>query len=506
MNQRKIGTILSYIHIIVTNTISLVYTPYMLRMMGQSEYGLYGTASSLISYLSILSFGIGGAYIRFNAQARARNDREEEKRINGMFLTVFSLLSILVLVGGLAFIFMVKILVSSTFSNEEIYKLRIIMFILIINMMLTFVSNVFMMALQAYEKFLFIRLVLLIAGVVQPLCNILALKLGGRAIAITGMSLMISIFSYVAMYIYAKKEINFEISFKGFEKEKFKELFIFSGFLFLNSLTEQITFSTDNIILSGTKGAACVAIYSVGASFKSYFMNFSTSVSSVFAAKVNGIIARKEGMSELNEIFTKVGRIQFYITSLILIGYFIIGKEFIELWAGKDYLDAYWIGLFLMLSVFVPCFQNVGIEIQKALNLHKARSIVYFLVAILNVALTIPFSIMWSGVGAALATMLCMFLGTVLFMNWYYGRYVGLDMKRFWKSILSIVPSLILPMVVGRLVKPLIKVESFSDVLMMAIIIASTYCLSVWTFSMNDYEKNIVKSGMKKIVNKIKRK
>lgn len=51
MNQRKIGTILSYVQIIVSNTISLIYTPYMLRMMGQSECGIYGTANSLISYL-----------------------------------------------------------------------------------------------------------------------------------------------------------------------------------------------------------------------------------------------------------------------------------------------------------------------------------------------------------------------------------------------------------------------------------------------------------------------
>ena len=67
MSQRKLGTILSYLNIFLSNTISLIYTPYMLRMLGQSEYGIYGTAQSFISYLSILSFGIGGAYIRYNA-------------------------------------------------------------------------------------------------------------------------------------------------------------------------------------------------------------------------------------------------------------------------------------------------------------------------------------------------------------------------------------------------------------------------------------------------------
>ena len=143
MNQRKAGTLLSYAYIIITNTISLFYTPYMLRMMGQSEYGLYGTASSLISYLSVLSFGVGGAYVRFNAKARATGDREEERKLNGMFLSVFTVLSLLVLIVGLIFIVLAGQLVKETFTSQELFKLRIIMLILILNMMVTFICNVF---------------------------------------------------------------------------------------------------------------------------------------------------------------------------------------------------------------------------------------------------------------------------------------------------------------------------------------------------------------------------
>ena len=98
MSQRKLGTILSYLNIFLSNTISLIYTPYMLRMLGQSEYGIYGTAQSFISYLSILSFGIGGAYIRYNAKYRVKNDKEGEKKLNGMFLVIFSILALLVFV------------------------------------------------------------------------------------------------------------------------------------------------------------------------------------------------------------------------------------------------------------------------------------------------------------------------------------------------------------------------------------------------------------------------
>ena len=155
-----------------------------------------------------MSFGIGGAYIRFNAKARATGDREEERRLNGMFLSVFTVLSLLVLIVGLIFIALAGQLVKETFTAQELFKLRVIMLILILNMMVTFICNVFMMALQAYEQFLFIRIVLLIAGGVQPVINVIALSLGGRSITISFLSFVISLASYLVMFFYARKEVK----------------------------------------------------------------------------------------------------------------------------------------------------------------------------------------------------------------------------------------------------------------------------------------------------------
>lgn len=500
MNQRKAGTLLSYLHILIANTVSIIYTPYMLRMMGQSEYGLNGTAASFISYLSILSFGIGGAYIRFNTRYRAANDREGEKQLNGMFLTVFSCLALLVMIGGFICVLLAGRLVENTFTASELFKLRIILILLTINMMITFVFNVVMMALQSYEQYLVLRIVSLVTCVVNPVINIIALKLGGRAIAITAISLLISILCYVFYYFYARKAIHLEFSFKGFRKDVLKEVFVFSGFLFLNSITDQITFSTDNIVLSAVSGTSAVAIYTVGAQFKNYFQQFSTSVSSVFAPSVNLMVAKNQPLKELDELFIRIGRIQFYVVSLVLIGYISIGKSFISLWAGEDYINAYYVGLALMLSVCIPSFQNVGLEIQKAVNKHKARSIAYFCVALLNVSLTIPFAQRWGEIGAATATLVTTFFGYVVFMNYYYWKYIGLNIPLFWKSILSMVPGYVLPMVVGLLINRYWIISSYIEVLLAAIVLSIVYICSIWGLSMNSYERTLLKKPIKRIL------
>ena len=492
MNQRKIGVLLSYLHILVSNTISILYTPFMLRMMGQSEYGLYGTAGSFISYLSLLSFGIGGAYIRFNTRLRAAGDREGEKQLNGMFLVVFSVLALLVLIGGTGCIILAERLVENSFSAMELYKLRVLILLLTINTMISFVMNVVMMALQAYEQYLVLRIVALVASILTPVVNIIALLLGGRSVSITAIALIISIASYAFYFFYARKAIRMEFSFRGMKWDAMKEIFVFSGFLFLNSITDQLTFSTDNIVLSALWGTGAVAVYTIGSQFKNYFQQFSASISSVFAPSVNLMVAKEQDMKELDALFTRVGRIQFYVVSLVLIGYTSIGRDFIRLWAGADYADAYWIGLALMLSVCVPSFQNVGLEIQKAFNKHKARSIVYFLIALANVGLTIPFARRWGGIGAAAATLATTFCGYVVFMNAYYWKAIGLDIPGFWRSIAGILPGCAVPLGAGLALGHFWKLDSFLDILLAAILICIIYLASVWMFSMNDYEKSLL--------------
>ena len=58
VNQLKAGAFLSYISIVLHNIIGLLYTPFMLRMLGQSEYGLYSLVESVVAYLTILDLAL----------------------------------------------------------------------------------------------------------------------------------------------------------------------------------------------------------------------------------------------------------------------------------------------------------------------------------------------------------------------------------------------------------------------------------------------------------------
>ena len=85
-NQLKLGSLLSYAQMLLSIIIGLVYTPVMLRLLGQSEYGLYNTVASTIAMLSVLSLGFNSSYIRYYSQYKLRNEQDKIAKLNGLFM------------------------------------------------------------------------------------------------------------------------------------------------------------------------------------------------------------------------------------------------------------------------------------------------------------------------------------------------------------------------------------------------------------------------------------
>ena len=94
VNQLKAGVVLNYVVIFLNTVVGLLYTPYMLRMMGQSEYGLYSLVASVIAYLTVLDLGFGNAIVRYTAKFRAEKKTEEQYEMFGMFFLLYLVIGI----------------------------------------------------------------------------------------------------------------------------------------------------------------------------------------------------------------------------------------------------------------------------------------------------------------------------------------------------------------------------------------------------------------------------
>ena len=393
-NQLKAGAIISYLQMGVQIIIGLAYTPIMIRLLGQSEYGLYNTVASTISMLSVLRLGFNNSYIRYYSIYKKNDDQKAIERLNGLFLGVFSVIGIIAFICGLYLTNNLSIVFSTGLTTEEYDIAKILMLLLTINLAISFPMSVFSNIISAHERFIFLKSLEIVKHVLGPLVTLPLLLLGFRSIAMVSVTLFVSLLVDVTYIFYVLVVLKNKFLFVKPERALFKDLFAYTAFIAIELIVDQINWNIDKILLGRFKGTAMVAVYSVGYSLYTYYQSFSSSISGVFTPRIHKIVnsekEKTEKKRELTELFTKVGRIQFIILALIASGVVFFGRYFItEIWAGNEYEHSYIVAVLLIGSASIALIQNIGIEIQRAEFKHQFRSIVYVIMALINLGLSI---------------------------------------------------------------------------------------------------------------------
>ena len=318
------------------------------------------------------------------------------------------------------------------------------------------------------------------------------LMMGHKIIAISIVVLFITIISGILNYLYCYKKIGFRFEKTKIESNLIKEIMFFSLYVFINIIVDVLYSSTDSMILGVLKGTSAVTVYSFGIYFSTYFQQLSTAISGVFMPQLSYLYETKDFKTEMSNMFVKVGRIQSYIILLVLSGYVLFGMDFIKLWIGSEYNQAYVIGLIIMIPSLIPLTQNIGISVLRVMNLHKYRSYMYLTIAIINVLISIPLSIKFSGVGAAIGTMISTIIGQIIFMNIFYYK-IGVNIKLYWKNIIQSLTVTCVVMICSRCILAKIFIDNWCDLIIAIAIYVIVFLGAFYILILNCYEKDLIR-------------
>lgn len=493
-NNRKFGAILSYISIIMSTIIQLLYTPFLIGKLGQSEYGLYSLINSVIGYLTVLDLGFGNAIIVFTAKYRAQKKYDEVKKLHGMFFIIFCIIGILAGLLGFILYLNVEGLFGSTMSIEELNKAKIMMLILTFNLVITFIFSIYSSIINAYEKFIYQKLLSILNTILKPLIMIPLLFLGYKSITMVVVITILNVLAILSNYLYCRKKLNIKIKFEGFDKIILKTILGYSIWIFLGTIVDKINWSVDQFILGAVSGTVAVSIYSVASQINTLFINLSTAISGVLLPKISKMIAQKENNQKLTEEFIKVGRIQYYVIFLVCTGFVLVGKKFIIWWIGKDFIDSYYVTLLLIIPVSVPLIQNLGLSIMQAMNKYKFKSISTFIMAIFNIIISYYLAQRYGAIGSALGTTIALVACNIILINIYYYKILKLNVIKFWLEILKMTVTFVPSILIILAIMYFTNFSNLISILIYGFIFIFLYILSAYFITMNKYEKSLVNS------------
>lgn len=502
MNQLKTGAILNYVIIGLNTIVGLAYTPYMLRCLGQNEYGLYSLVASIITYLTILDFGFGNAIVRYTAKFRAEGKKQEQWEMFGMFLIVYSIIGLIVIGGGLALYFNVDSLFDRTMTESDLSQARTMMLLLTFNLAFTFPLSIFGSIITAYENFVFQRLVNILRIILSTGVLVLVLAIGFKAVALVVVQTIFNLLTLLINLLYCKKKLKIHIVFRKFNIPFLKEISIYSFWIFLNAIMDKIYWGTGQFVLGAISGTVAVAVFSVAILLQQMYMMFSSSIVSVLLPKVTTMVTNYSSNRDISNLFIKTGRLQCLVMSFVICAFIVFGQGFIQIWAGKDYSESYWITLIFFISLFIPLIQNTGIVILQARNQMRFRSLLYLVISVLSLIFQIILAKKYGAFGCAVSIGGALILGQGIAMNLYYNNNQKIDIPLFWKEIGKMLISPIVLTLIFILISTSIDFSNILNFVLGTIVYTIIFIPMVWHFSMNNYERNLFYSPFRKIISR----
>lgn len=499
--NRRVGVILSYVLMVFEVLSTLLLTPFIIRTLGQAEYGVYKLIVVISGYLLLLDLGISNTVTRFIPKYRVLKDAESEKKFLGITTIFYGIIAFLALAIGVVLIVVFPHFYAKGLTGDEIVLAQKLLFITILNVVVTLASAPFTNVLLAYEKFGVSKLSSIIQIIIRIGLTILCLKLGMKSIGLCLVTLFTTLLVKLFFVFYAFLALKIKLTLKRIDKKFIKGIVGYSILILVQMVATQINMGIDQILIGSmvVNSAILLAIYGLGAQVVNYFQSIGAAFTNVLMPGVVKMVETNDDKNVINHEMIRIGRFVFIVLGIIFTVFILCGKQFITLWAGKEYLDAYYVVIILVPAYLLIYPQAIGNQILWAKNMHKEQSFIKLAIVVLNIFLTMLLIKINPLLGAAFGTLISLLLGDVVLMNVVFVKKLHISLSKLYFGILDgLLPSMLISFVIGFRINTYIPYNwlgLFIIILTMVII----YCICLMIFGFNRYEKELVKNGVSKI-------
>lgn len=491
IRQIKAGAIISYIAIGVSLLSGLLYTPWMVKQIGVSDYGLYTLATSLIS-IFIIDFGISEAVSRFISKYNAEGDQKKVNDFLGLIYKLYIIIDILILLVLVIIYFFIPVIYMEL-TPGEIEKFKIIYLITSTFSLISLPFITLNGILTSYERFKTLKLCDLIHKVMILALMIIALTLGYKLYALVLVNVFAGLSIIAIKLLYINKTLPIKVNFKFWDRSLLIEVFGFSLWATISTIANRFIFNVTPSILGAVSGSSQIGIFGIASTLEGYAYILSGAVNGMFLPKVSKILADKKDGKHVLPLMNKVGRIQYIIIGLIFIGFTILGKEFIYLWMGEDFSLAYYCALLMMLPGVFRVPQQIASVTIIAMNKVKIQAYVYVIVAALNILLSSILSRYFGALGASVSICI-VYIIRLIIMNIVYYKVLHINVFSFFKECyIKLAPPMLITLAIGAIINQFTN-YSLLTFLIKGTFIVVLYIILLWNMSLNHYEKSFFKN------------
>ena len=499
-NKRGTGIALSYVYLVLNMVIGLFISSFIIRRLGDTEYGLYQTVGSFANYLVMLEFGTGTVMTRNLSVYRHDETKERTSKCISTLWIITFVLSLLIF--GVATIFMLNMgtIYKNTMTLEQLSYGRWIFSLIVINLVLSFFQSTANGMLLGFENYTFSNKLKIVKLIIRTLIAVLVLYFWPFAIALTIVDCLLSVISLTSTIIYCKSKYGLQIRIKSFDKQILKESLPLCIALILQTLINQANNEVDKTVLGICLSLESVAIYSVAQYIYSMFSSITTVPIKMYMPEVaQTIISGLKGLS-LTKTLIQPCRLITIFGGMIMFGFIAVGRQFISVLYGEQYLPAWLYANIIIIPMFINMTNGVLVNVLDVLKKRMIRSYILLATTAINIFLTIYLINQIGIIGAVIATAVSVIIGQDIIMNIYYSKKIGIKiLYLFAEAYKGIIPTEVLACIIAFFIASIIH-NSLWSLITGGIVFLLVCFIGFICFGFNDAEKE----NWKKVQNKLK--
>jgi O-antigen/teichoic acid export membrane protein len=413
--------------------VGLITTPYIVHKLGTEIYGIYVLAISLIGLISFMDLGFGQGIIKFVSHYEAKGDFE---RINKIVNTTF-IINFLMGMIGLSIIFgFSEILTTRVFKvKEEQISLSILALkIASLGFLINLLSSTFSGIPKAFQRYDIPVKIQNFVWFLSIISSVVLLYLGYSLIemllAYTGFqALGLLLYFYYSKRLLPSLKLNLR-----FNKDVFKEIFRFSIFVSLNTISGNIVMKMDKAIVSYFLGTSAVSFYTIPYNLAAMISSFVGNINQFLFPAISSLNSKGD-KEQMRHYFMKALDYTALISSFLMIIFIIFSDRFIYLWLGEDFAkNSYQIAPILGFTFFFSCLTSVSLWYYTALNKTHVNLISSLIGSFSYVIASLFFIPIFGLKGAAISFMFVLLPFPAY--NFYISKIVGFSFKEYLSRIL----------------------------------------------------------------------
>jgi O-antigen/teichoic acid export membrane protein len=413
--------------------ISFFLSPFVLRSLGTTGYGVWSLLSAVVGYLGLLDFGVRGAVTRYIAQYHAVSDAKSASQIASAGISLYGILGVL----GIAAAGVVGYFAPEFFQipGDLARDAGLVIFIGGLTVAATMVGAVYGGVVAGLQRFDVISGIEIVVTTLRTVVVVLALMDGAGLVALAWIHFGGSVLSGLAARYYARRVYpELRLEFRTPLMPRIRQILTFSIYLSAIHVLGAIIYYTGTLVIAAALPIAAVTLYAIAGNLCDYGSKFASAISRTMTPRVSAMASRG-GSDVANEVLGAC-RVGTLITAPMAATFILRGESFINLWMGPEF-GAPAGAVLEVLAMVVWLVGARAVAGSAIIGANQHRLLIPFLAgeAVVNLGLGLVLVHTLGVVGVAIGALVPSLIVSLVFIPWCLKKAVGVPTREFyWRA------------------------------------------------------------------------